>query len=146
MSKRLTYKQRRFVDCYAGNGVEAARKAGYQGNANTLHVVAAENLRKPTILAAIEARQEDERQPDIMDRQARQRLWSRMARDESLSVSDRLRASELLGKSEADFTDKRIVDQTHGGMTQAERDALAESILAEVARGQQRARGTKLDG
>lgn len=143
MSKRLTYKQRRFVDCYAGNGVEAARKAGYRGNANTLHVVAAENLRKPTILAAIEARQTVERQPDIMDRQARQRLWSRMAQDESLSVSDRLRASELLGKSEADFTDKRIVDQTNRPtFTTEERDRIVEAALEQELW----ARGVKLDG
>jgi hypothetical protein len=53
----LTIKQRLFVDYYLGvskgNGVDAARKAGYRGSPNTLHAVAAENLRKPTIKAAI---------------------------------------------------------------------------------------------
>lgn len=106
MSKKLTVKQQRFVDCYAGNGVEAARKAGYRGNANTLHTVAAENMRKPTILAAIQVRQEVERHPLIMDRQARQIMWSGIARDESKDISSRLRASELLGRSEGDFLER----------------------------------------
>jgi hypothetical protein len=40
-----------------------------------------------------------------MTRQQRQQFWSKVAGDESQEMKDRLRASELLGKSEADFTE-----------------------------------------
>ena len=55
MSNILTPKQVKFVSEYLrlGNGVEAARAAGYKGNANTLAVVSAENLRKPNIQSAL---------------------------------------------------------------------------------------------
>jgi hypothetical protein len=54
----LTFKQRRFCEVYvseaAGNGVKAARLAGYSdSNDNVLHATAAENLRKPTIRSYI---------------------------------------------------------------------------------------------
>ncbi len=38
------------------NGTEAARRAGYKGNDNTLATVAAENLRKPAIRQEIDRR------------------------------------------------------------------------------------------
>jgi|SaaInlStandDraft_2_1057019.scaffolds.fasta_scaffold316298_1 hypothetical protein len=55
MNTLLTPKQLKFVSEYLrlGNGVEAARAAGYKGNANTLAVVSAENLRKPNIQSAL---------------------------------------------------------------------------------------------
>ena len=52
----LTEKQKRFVDFYieTGNASEAARKAGYkEKNADS---TGRENLRKPTVKAAIDAR------------------------------------------------------------------------------------------
>lgn len=55
--KKLTPKQQAFVDAYTGpargNATEAARMAGYKGNANTLRVVGAENLAKPAIAEAV---------------------------------------------------------------------------------------------
>ncbi len=57
MADDLTLKQKLFVEAYlgecAGNGVAAARAAGYAGNDNTLHAVAHENLRKPAIAARV---------------------------------------------------------------------------------------------
>lgn len=52
----LTEKQKRFVDFYieTGNATEAARKAGYALKA--AYATGAENLRKPQIKAAIDAR------------------------------------------------------------------------------------------
>ncbi len=57
----LTPKQRRFVSAYLefGNGVKAAKLAGYQGNPVTLASVAYENLRKPHISSMIKARLEE---------------------------------------------------------------------------------------
>lgn len=53
---KLTEKQRRFVDYYVetGNVSEAARRAGY--SEKTAGWIGQENLQKPTIKAAIDAR------------------------------------------------------------------------------------------
>ena len=53
---KLTEKQRRFVDYYVetGNKTEAAKKAGY--SEKTAASIGGENLRKPAIRAAIDAR------------------------------------------------------------------------------------------
>jgi len=55
MVSDLTPKQRKFVSAYLelGNGVAAARAAGYKGNAKTLSVVSSENLAKPCIQQAL---------------------------------------------------------------------------------------------
>ncbi len=57
VSAELTDKQAAFVHHYIVclNATEAARRAGYQGNAVTLASVGYENLRKPQIRAAIDA-------------------------------------------------------------------------------------------
>lgn len=53
---KLTEKQRRFVDYYVetGNASEAARRAGY--SEKTAGWIGQENLQKPTIKAAVDAR------------------------------------------------------------------------------------------
>ena len=59
--KKLTNKQQIFVDEYlkSWNATDAARKAGYKGNDNTLASVGDENLRKPAIATIIESRLEN---------------------------------------------------------------------------------------
>ena len=56
----LTPKQHRFIDEFivCGNGSEAARRAGY--SERTAYQIAYENLRKPEIVAAIEAARQRE--------------------------------------------------------------------------------------
>jgi len=102
----LTAKQRRFVDLYAGNGTEAARQAGYTGSDDALGVTAHDLLRNPKILKAIKEREATEMRPKVVSRQQRQEFWTSIMLNEEADMRDRLRASELLGKSEADFTDK----------------------------------------
>jgi phage terminase small subunit len=124
---KLTTKQQRFVDFYDGNGTKAAKLAGYKGSDKQLRVIAAENMAKPNIAEAIRKREEKRNNPVIMEREERQALWTRIARGEELQevvlgtgknkqiveippkMQDRLRASELLGKSECDFSEKRII-------------------------------------
>lgn len=134
---KLTEKQRRFVEAYmgeaAGNGTEAARLAGYKGSAKTLGVVATENLAKPSVRAAIDARVAAD--PKIATRQQRQEFWTKvMLGEEDAEMRDRLKASELLGKSQADFVEKH--EHRHAGaihtmtspfdLTKLEHDELAE--------------------
>lgn len=56
--KELTPKQSLFIAYYVGesnhNATDAARRAGYKGNPNTLKQVGAENLAKPYIREAID--------------------------------------------------------------------------------------------
>jgi len=56
--RRLTNKQRVFVEEYlqTWNATEAARRAGYKGNNDTLRSVGSENLAKPYIKARIQER------------------------------------------------------------------------------------------
>lgn len=62
--KRLTLKQELFIEAYVatGNATEAARRAGYRGNAHMLQIIGAENMRKPVISAAIASRVEKARE------------------------------------------------------------------------------------
>lgn len=106
MTIKLTAKQRRFVEAYAGNGTEAARVAGYKGNDETLAQVAAENLRKPYLAEAIKSRESKVVKGLIANREERQKFWTEFMYSKQTKDSDRLKASELLARSEADFTDK----------------------------------------
>lgn len=58
MSSKLTDKQKAFINYYlqSFNATDAARKAEYKGNDNTLRSIGSENLTKPNIKAEIDAR------------------------------------------------------------------------------------------
>jgi phage terminase small subunit len=108
----LTERERRFVEAYmgqaAGNGTEAAKLAGYKGTAKVLAVQGTRLLSKANVQAAIDERAASD--PQIADRTARQRLWSDIAFGRGpyneAALKDRLKASELLGKSQADFVER----------------------------------------
>jgi hypothetical protein len=55
---------------------------------------------------AIKERQAERIRPNILSREQRQEWWSKVVQDQAEEMKNRLKASELLGKSEADFTDK----------------------------------------
>ena len=118
----LTVKQQRFVDYYDGNATQAAEKAGYKNPRS----MGSENLTKPDIQHALKTREDRRRKGHIADREERQAFWTKILRGKETQpavvgtdgegnsivtdippkMTDRLKASELLGKSEADFTDK----------------------------------------
>jgi len=111
MNKRpITAKQQRFVDCYDGDAKKAAKKAKISyGYARQL-------LTKSNILTAIHNRIDNEIRPTmIASRQERQKFWSEIMKDKNQSMRDRLRASELLGKSEMDFPNKTEISGIDGG-------------------------------
>lgn len=105
----LTVKQMRFAEVYTGNGVQAAREAGYNGSAATLSQSAIKNLANPRILEIIEAREGEYLADKVATREERQRFWSKVMMDPTISMKDRLQASVLLGKSQADFIDRTEV-------------------------------------
>lgn len=108
--RRLTLKQARFVEVYAGNGVEAARLAGYKGGEATLAQQAYRMLRIAEIAEAIEARTKKTTLGLIADRVERQAYWTAVMRGQvdldPQVLAQRLKAAELLGKSQADFIEK----------------------------------------
>lgn len=96
----------------------AAREAGYkrpdpQGR---------ENLRKPTVRAAIDLLRQDTTSAAIATRHERQAFWKTVLKDAEEDMRHRLKASELLGRSQADFIDRVdaevriIVEHVHEGI------------------------------
>ena len=100
--KQLTDKQLRFVELYNGNATEAAKLAGYKSPREA----GTRCMRDVAICRLIQDRRSQEIKPQIKDRQARQKFWSDAMDDEERDFRDRLKASELLGKSEGDFLDR----------------------------------------
>lgn len=109
---KLTAKQRRFVEAYDGNATQAAIAAGY--SEKTARFMGHENLTKPYILAEIKARDTIRSTPLIASRAERQQFWSSVMRDKEQMMRDRLKAAELLGKSEADFVERQEITGRDG--------------------------------
>lgn len=102
----LTYKQRRFVAAYSGNATQAAREAGYSGSDETLATAGTRLLRNDEIRSALTKRETTASKGPIATRAERQAFWTKVVDDPAVKMTDRLKASELLGKSEADFVDR----------------------------------------
>lgn len=102
---KLTARQKRFIDAYNGNATEAARIAGY--SENKIDNAAYKLMHTPAIMEAILEREKARSDAAIMTREERQKLWSDLARNADETTRDRLRATELLGKSEGDFLDRQ---------------------------------------
>lgn len=105
----MTPKQERFVAEYllCLNATQAAIRAGY--SAKTASKIGSENLQKPEISEAIKKALEEKNNALIASRSERQAFWSEVMRDEDSRLADRLKASELLGKSFCDFSERREV-------------------------------------
>ena len=105
----LTKKQQKFIQAYSGNASEAARMAGY--SSRTAKAIGFELLTKPDIADAIREREKERTDSMIATREERQQFWTAILRDPETELRDRLRASELLGRSEGDFLE-RVLDLT----------------------------------
>lgn len=104
----LTVRQQAFINAYTGNATEAAIKAGY--SADSAHVQGVRLLKDDNIMAAIHARNEEAQKPLIASREARQKFWSEVMLDPEQEMQHRLKAAELLGKSECDFSERLQID------------------------------------
>lgn len=104
MYMALTSRQKKFIEAYQGNATEAAIKAGY--SEKTARQMGAENLTKPDISAAIKSREDRQIKSLIANRLERQQFWTKTMKDPQVDVRWQLKASELLGRSEADFTER----------------------------------------
>ncbi|MGI6075498.1 MAG: terminase small subunit [Pyramidobacter sp.] len=112
MAGKLTTRQRRFVDAYDGNATAAALAAGY--SAKTAQRMGSENLSKPLVAEAIRARERKRASSAIATREERQAFWTATMRNVRAEMRDRLKASELLGKSEGDFIERQELTGANG--------------------------------
>lgn len=130
--RKLTEKQRRFVEAFMGeakgNLTKAARIAGYKGNNKTLCAVGLENLDKPGIHKAIERRRLSD--PLVLTREEILQFWTekvKTSKDENIQA----RCSENLAKAYAMFIDRQQVDSkiTIDDRRQALRDQLKDATI-----------------
>ncbi len=121
---RLSEQQKLFASEFVkngGNGTEAAIVAKYKNPA----VAASRLLRNDKVLAYIDKLNEEIISSRIATAQERQEYWTSLMRGEKVDefvsergevvkvaakMTDRIKASELLGKSQLDFVEKRIVE------------------------------------
>lgn len=101
---KLTEKQERFVEAYEGNATQAAILAGY--SQKSAEKIGRDLLRNATVAKRIRERQETAIRPLIANREDRQKFWTETMNNAGVKMPDRLKASELLGKSEGDFLDR----------------------------------------
>ena len=109
MKEKLTPKQKAFCEYYleTGNQTEAAIKAGY--SRKTARVIGQENLLKPAIKEYLEKRIANSNEVlEYLTRVMRGEEKDQFGLD--VSIQDRTKAAELLGKRYRLFTDKVQVE------------------------------------
>ena len=107
---KLNAKRQAFVEAYAGNATAAALAAGY--SERSARSQGQRLLTNDDIQDAIKAREAKRLAPTIASRQERQEFWTSVLRNEDEAMKDRLKAAELLGKSEGDFLERVEMDMT----------------------------------
>lgn len=108
--KRLTIKQQRFADEYiiSGNATDAARKAGYAEK--TARSIGNENLTKPDILTYIKERAAELESKKIATMKEVREFWTETMRSKYNEVKDRLKASEMIARTEGAFIDRQDIE------------------------------------
>ena len=107
---KLNARQRAFVDAYAGNATAAALAARY--SERSARSQGQRLLTNDDIQDAIKAREAQRLAPTIATRRERQEFWTSVLRSEDEAMKNRLKAAELLGKSEGDFLERVEMDMT----------------------------------
>ena len=101
---KLTERQKKFIDYYiqTSNATESCRLAGYKGN--NLDRLGYENLRKLEVYIKPRIDELDlKRTADLEDIF---KFWTNTMNSNDVKTNDRLKASELLAKSQGAFTEK----------------------------------------
>lgn len=122
---RISQQERLFIEAYEEDrGIPALEIAGYQGSESQLNKILAQLLSRTEILQAIKERDRFVKKTNtiVADRHERQSFWSEIMRNKdphaieekdefgvpkipNIPLQHRLRASEMLAKSEGDFVD-----------------------------------------
>ena len=104
--KGLNQKELDFIRLYEGDPLEAAKLAGYSAPWSAVKRL----MKKPAIAEAVHDRERKTIEPLVASRIKRQEFWTNTMQDEKTNMANRLKASELLGKSEGDFIERHIVE------------------------------------
>ena len=107
---KLNAKRQAFVDAWEGNATAAALAAGY--SPKTAYSQGQRLLKNVEVQDAIKARETQRLAPTIASRRERQEFWTSVLRNEEEAMKNRLKAAELLGKSEGDFLERVEMDMT----------------------------------
>lgn len=128
---KLNHKHRLFIEAYLGDALQAMRIAGFEGTDKQLEKQGDDLLKQPLIIEAIRQRSLylNSTAKIIATREERQAFWTSLMRNddphykpeindkgvtkpiENLPLPIRIKASELLGKSETDFVER--IDMTN---------------------------------
>ena len=102
----MTHRQELFLQEYLTslNATQSAIKAGY--SPKTAYSIGQQLLKNIEISQAIDTAMSEKKSALIATREQRQEFWTSVMNDTDTAMKDRLKASELLAKSEGDFTDK----------------------------------------
>lgn len=137
---KLTDKQQRFVDLWTGDATETSAMAGYSAPQQA----GTRALKNAVVCRLIKYIRDETLKPQIMTRQERQKFYTDIALGKiteqvvdgkgktvqrQAKLKDRLRAAELLSKSEGDFLERREIS---GGITIEQR--LREIVSRKIAR------------
>lgn len=141
---KLTEKQKRFVDLWNGDQEETAKVAGYSDAKKAGHLC----LKNNNICQLIKFKRDAELTPLILSRKERQEFWTKVVNGEIKTktfnkdgeevevppkMKDRLKASELLGKSEGDFLDRVSITDDRPAIPEIA-DSLTEKELKDLCK------------
>lgn len=136
----LTSRQEKFVEHFAlcGNAAEAARLAGY--SAKTARVIGPENLSKPAVKQALEARQAVFRaelsvtKEDVVNGLLRAIQMGREQQNPAVMIQGCVQLAKLLGFYEPEVVKVGISDDL--GRLQAKFAAMSDQELLAIVAGQ----------
>ena len=123
----ITAKQVMFANEFikTGNAEASAKKAGYNARGNTTKL-----LHNTTIATYIKDKNKKLEKSTIADMEEIKQFWSDMVRDKEIKPTDRLKASELIGKTNGAFIDK--VESTTIDLTKTMTNEQRKTRLAEL--------------
>ena len=103
MADKITEKQKKFCNEYikTGNAELAAKIARYSARGNTTKL-----LQNTTIAKYIKERNKQLEKSTIADMSEVKEFWTNTLRDKELKPMDRLKASEMIAKTNGAFIDK----------------------------------------
>lgn len=116
MAGKLTQRQEKFCIAYieTGNASEAYRRSYTTENSKpeTVHRRAKDMMSNSKILARIEELKGKIETSTIATAQQRQEFWTRvmLGREPDADMKERLKASELLGKAQGDFIERKRLE------------------------------------
>jgi phage terminase small subunit len=104
----ITAKQKMFADEYikTGNAKQSYINAGYSARGNSAEANASRLLRNDKVLAYIKRRNQEIDKDTIADMQEVKEFWTNMLRNRAADPKDRLKASELIAKTNGAFLDR----------------------------------------